>query len=318
MPDQTIEEVLASFPPFAAQIGEEYRLTQRHLTTLQVNVGYRCNLACRHCHLQCSPARTETMSCETMQACLQACEHGGFDVLDITGGAPEMNPHLEWLIEQAHERGMATIVRTNLCILLDPQYAHFLDVYPKFDVHLFASLPFYSARNCDKIRGDGTFNENIDVLRMLNQRGYGTSEHALTLVYSPAGASLPPDNAEMEREYHRRLKEDFDIVFDDLVTITNMPCGRFAEALNRKNNLGRYMQKLVGAFNSDTVPTMMCRSQISVDWQGWLYDCDFNQAMGLPLLSGETIFDWVNRDPAPRRIAFRNWCYACTAGAGST
>lgn len=318
MPDQAIEEVLNSFEPFATRVADEYRVSSEHPGTFQVNIGYKCNLACKHCHVNCSPVREEEMSLETMQACLDACVNGGFKLFDITGGAPEMNPHLEWLIEQATARDLEVIVRTNLCILLEPEYEHFIDVYASHHVHLFASLPYYSAKNCDKIRGDGTFMANIEVLRKLNSVGYGTGKHELTLVFGPAGPSLPPDLADLEAEYHRRLKADFDIEFDNLVGMTNMPCGRFAEALNRKDKLGRYVEKLIDAFNPDTVPTMMCRDQINVDWKGDLYDCDFNQAMGLPLLSRETVFDWVDRIPAPRSIAFRNWCYACTAGSGSS
>lgn len=318
MPEQTFEEVLQSYHPFAARIGEEYRTSYAHPGTFQINIGYKCNLTCRHCHLKCSPTREEEMDLETIKACLDACVNGGFKLLDITGGAPEMNPHLEWLIEEAFKRGIPTIVRTNLCILLEPEYEHFLQVYAKNKVHLFASLPYYSANNCDKIRGDGTFMANIEVIRKLNELGYGMDELVLTLVFSPSGPSLPPDASDLEAEYHRRLKEDFGVVFNDLVVMTNMPCGRFAEALNNKGRLGNYVQKLIDAFNPTTVPNMMCRDLISVDWQGKLYDCDFNQAMGLPLLSGETVFDWVNREPAPRPIVFRNWCYACTAGAGST
>ena len=258
------------------------------------------------------------MSRETMEACLAVYVSQGFKLLDITGGAPEMNPNLQWLIEQAARRNISTVVRTNLTILLEPDYQHFLHVYASNDVHLFASLPFYTSGNCDKIRGGGVFEKSVCVLKMLNDMGYGRGDHALTLVFSPAGPTLPPDNAELEAEYRRNLKRDFDIDFTNLVSITNMPCGRFANALNRNDKLGRYVQKLIDAFNPQTVPSMMCRDQISVDWQGKLYDCDFSQAMGLPLVSGESIFDWVDRRPQPRRIAFRNWCYACTAGAGSS
>ena len=184
-------------------------------------------------------------------------------------------------------------------------------------MHLYASLPYYSAQNCDKMRGNGTFMKDIEVLQRLNAMGYGTGEHALTLVYNPPGPTIPPDQSEMENEYHRRLAEDFDVRFDNLVVIANMPCGRFANALNNKGNLGKYMQRLVRGFNPETVPSMMCRNQVSVDWKGDLYDCDFNQGMGLPLTSGQTIFDWAEKMPSNRPIAFRNWCYACTAGSGS-
>lgn len=318
MQGQTVEEVLDSYLPFIARVDESFRVSSEHPATLQVNVGYRCNLACRHCHLGCSPVRTEEMDRKTMQACLDAFEAGGFKLLDLTGGAPEMNPHLEWIIEQAHDRGISTVVRTNLCILLDPEYEHFAKVYAEHGVHLFASLPSYAPGPCDKIRGDGTFMANIEAIKRLNALGYGPDGLPLTFVFSPAGPMLPPDKDEMEREYRRRLKADFGVEFTDLVMITNMPCGRFAEVLNRKGKLGTYVQKLIDAFNPATVPAMMCRDQISVDWQGNIYDCDFNQAMGVATPSGETIFDWVNRQPQSRPIAFRNWCYACTAGAGSS
>ena len=318
MSQQSVEEVLDSYPSFASAIEPQYCTSNERLMTLQANIGYKCNLVCRHCHLQCSPSREEEMSQETMLACLDAYAAGGFKLFDITGGAPEMNPHLQWLIEEAARRGYPTVVRTNLCILLDPVYEHFIDVYQRNNVHLYASLPFYEAGNVDKIRGDGTFMACIEALRKLNEVGYGTGSHVITLVYSPAGPSLPPDIVSLEAEYHRRLKADFGIEFDNLVSMTNMPCGRFAEALNKKDKLGRYVEKLIDAFNPETVPAMMCRDQISIDWQGKLYDCDFNQAMGVPTPSGETIFDWVDRTPAARPIAFRNWCYACTAGAGSS
>ena len=318
MPYQAVEEVLASFPPFVARVDELYRVTDDVLTTLQANIGYKCNLVCRHCHLGCSPAREEEMDRATMQACLDAYVIGRFKLLDITGGAPEMNPHLEWFLGTAHDMGIPTVVRTNLCILLEREYHHCINVYARNNVHLYASLPFYTPGPCDKIRGNGTFMANIEAIKSLNAVGYGTGDLPLTFVFNPAGPMLPPDKDEMEREYRRRLKEDFDVEFTDLVVMTNMPCGRFAETLNRKNRLGGYVQKLIDAFNPDTVPTMMCRDQISVDWQGKIYDCDFNQAMGLATPSRETIFDWVDREPAARPIAFRNWCYACTAGAGSS
>ncbi len=321
MAERSVEQVLASYPPFAQRVDEGYRVTNDRLTTLQINVGYACNLACKHCHLSCSPARTEEMSRETMKACLDAYRLGGFSQIDLTGGAPEMNPHLEWLIEEASKICDDVIVRTNLCILTQPGFGHFAQVYAEHDVTLFASLPYYSARNCDKVRGDGTFMASIEALRMLNELGYGDSGrdgHTLTLVFNPSGAVLPPNQDSLEAEYHARLEADFGVRFTNLVAIANAPGGRFAERLNAKDRLGKYMQKLIDAFNPATLEGMMCRSQVSVDWEGKLYDCDFNQAMHVPLMSGETIFDWAKRRPERRNIAFRNWCYACTAGAGSS
>ena len=323
MAEKTIREAMAEVPPFIGMVPEEHRVTNDTLTTLQVNVGYKCNLACRHCHLECSPARTEAMDRETMQACLDAYEVGGFKSVDITGGAPEMHPDLEWFLREWQKRGVKPIVRTNLCILTDPQYSHFVNVYDEVDATLFASLPYYSARNVDKIRGDGTFMGSIEALRMLNAVGYGDHDgngdtHTITLVFNPAGATMPPDQATMEAQYHRSLTRDFDVHFSNLVAITNNPIGRFAEALNRKDKLGSYLKRLFDAFNPDTTEGMMCRDQISVDYAGNVYDCDFNQAIGLKIKGALTIFDFAREKQPARPIVFANHCYACTAGAGSS
>ena len=258
------------------------------------------------------------MSREVMQACLEAFERGGFSAVDITGGAPEMNPQLEWFLREWQARGVNPIVRTNLCILTEPDYAHFAQLYADVDATLFASLPYYSARNVDKIRGDGTFTRSIEGLRLLNEVGYGDGGHPITLVYNPPTATLPPDQAFMEREYRRRLTADFDVSFTNLVAITNNPSGRFAKALNNKGNLESYMNRLIGAFNPATTASMMCRDQVSVDWEGKLYDCDFNQALGLRVEGETTIFDLAKAAPGSRPIVFANHCYGCTAGAGSS
>ena len=314
---------MAVVPPFKGMVPEEHRMTNDSLTTLQVNVGYRCNLACKHCHLECSPARTEMMSRETMQACFEAYEKGGFKSVDITGGAPEMHPDLEWFLREWQARGVAPIVRTNLCILTQPEFAHFVQLYADVDATLFASLPFYSARNVDKIRGDGTFMASIEALHMLNAVGYGDRDgegdtRVITLVFNPAGATMPPDQASMELQFRRSLSRDFSVHFTNLVAITNNPSGRFAEALNRKDKLGGYVKRLFDAFNPATTEGMMCRDQISVDWAGEVYDCDFNQAIGLKIAGKKTIFDFARERQEPRPIVFGNHCYACTAGAGSS
>ena len=321
--EKTIKEVMAEVPAFSGMVPEEHRVTNEQLTTLQINVGYQCNLACKHCHLSCSPARTEMMSRETMEACLAAYETNGFSAVDITGGAPEMHPDLEWFLREWHARGVSPIVRTNLCILCDPAYAHFIQLYDELDVQLFASLPYYTARNVDKVRGDGVFMASIDALRQLNAVGFGDRDgngdtHPITLVYNPAGATMPPDQSSMEAEFRRKLAADFDVRFTSLVTFTNNPSGRFAEALNRKNNLGKYLQKLFDTFNPATTEAMMCRDEINVDWAGEVYDCDFNQAIGLKIAGGKTIFDFARERQPVRRIMFANHCYACTAGAGSS
>ena len=316
--EKTVTEVLGEFEPFALRVPACDRYTDEQLTTLQVNVGYRCNLACKHCHLECSPARTESMSREVMQACLDAYETCGFSSIDITGGAPEMHPELEWFLREWQKRGVKPIVRTNLCILTDPAYTRFAQLYADVDATLFASLPYFSAHNVDKIRGSGTFEASIEGLRLLNEVGYGDGGRPITLVYNPPTASLPPDQASMEREYRRRLPAEFGVSFTNLVAITNNPSGRWAAALNRKGNLESYMNRLIGAFNPATTANMMCRSQVSVDWQGNLYDCDFNQALGLRVEGGATIFDLAANKPGARAIVFGNHCYGCTAGAGSS
>ncbi|WP_165252679.1 arsenosugar biosynthesis radical SAM (seleno)protein ArsS [Adlercreutzia sp. ZJ304] len=316
--DKTVENVMEEFPSFIDMVPECDRSTNEQLTTMQVNVGYKCNLACRHCHLACGPQRTECMDRSVMQACLDAYEKGGFSAVDITGGAPEMHPDLEWFLRQWQARGVRPIVRTNLCILTDPEYSHFAQLYADVDATLFASLPYYSARNVDKIRGDGTFVASIEGLRKLNEVGYGEGGRPITLVYNPPTATLPPDQASMEAEYRRRLTADFGVSFTNLVAITNNPSGRFAEALNKKGNLESYMKRLIGAFNPATTASMMCRDQISVDWQGNLYDCDFNQALGIKTADGKTIFDLAKERPSTRPIQFANHCYGCTAGAGSS
>jgi len=318
MAEKTVEEVMNEFTPFIEVVPECDRVTNVPMTTMQVNVGYKCNLACRHCHLECGPKRTEMMSREVMQACLDAYELGGFSAVDITGGAPEMHPDLEWFLREWQARGVKPIVRTNLCILADPEYARFAQLYADVDATLFASLPYYSARNVDKIRGDGTFAGSIEGLKLLNEVGYGDGGRPITLVYNPPTATLPPDQASMEREYRRRLTADFGVSFTNLVAITNNPSGRFAAALARKGNLESYMNRLIGAFNPATTASMMCRDQVSVDWQGNLYDCDFNQALGLRVEGGTTIFDLAKKAPSVRNIVFANHCYGCTAGAGSS
>ena len=258
-----------------------------------------------------------------MQACLEAYEAGGFKSVDITGGAPEMHPDLEWFLRQWQARGVKPIVRTNLCILTDPAYTHFVQLYADVDATLFASLPFYSARNVDKVRGEGAFDASLEGLRLLNDVGYGDHDgegdtHTITLVFNPSSATFPPPQAAIENEYRTKLTAMHGVHFSNLVAITNNPSGRFAEALNRKGNLEKYLVRLRDAFNPATTEGMMCRNQISVDWQGNVYDCDFNQALGLPIEGGKTIFDFAREEQPARTVVFANHCYGCTAGAGSS
>lgn len=319
--DEGALATLQSFPPFSERVEPEYRFTLDAPSVFQANIGMACNLACKHCHYQCSPARTEEMSKETMQQCLDVFFARGFKTLDITGGAPEMNPNFEWFIREAHRRGASMIVRSNLVILHEPQYAHLPELYAELGVNVVASLPHYTRKTMEKQRGDGTFDQVISMLQRLNGLGYGQGGPLqLDLVFNPAGALLPPDQEALEREYKAKLKDDFGITFDNLFAFTNNPIGRFANALQKKNMLGKYLTKLIDAFNPDTVEAMMCRDQISVGWDGNLYDCDFNQALGLRVKSKLTIAD-LAADltlPLKREIVFGNHCYACTAGAGSS
>ncbi len=318
MAAEEVASALASVPPFVERVPKDCRRTKERLGTLQVNLGYMCNLSCKHCHLQCSPTRVEMMERDTMQACLDAYETGGFTSMDITGGAPEMHPDYEWFLSEVHARGIRPICRTNLCILTEPAYEKFAQLYADYDVSLMASMPYYSARTVDKVRGSGVFERNIEAARRLNELGFGTGAHELVFVYNPAGAVLPPSQDSAEEEFKARMADEFGVHFDSLIAIANNPSGRFAERLAARGNLSAYMKRLEGAFNEATCEGMMCRDQVSVDWQGKCYDCDFNQALGLPVEGGTTIFDLAKAAPSPRDIVFANHCYGCCAGAGSS
>lgn len=323
MADKTLAEAMEAVPPFIELVPEGHRRTNDPMFTLQVNIGYKCNLACRHCHLACSPNRSEMMSREVMQACLDAYDKGGFSSVDITGGAPEMHPDFEWFLREWQKRGVAPICRTNLCILAEPGYGHFAQLYADVDATIYASLPFYSARNVDKVRGNGTFEGSLAGMRALNAVGYGDHDgdgdtHTIVLVFNPSSATFPPPQAAIENEYRTKLTDAYGVHFSSLVAITNNPSGRFAEALHRKGNLEKYLVRLHDAFNPATTEGMMCRNQISVDWEGNVYDCDFNQALGMKIEGGKTIFDFAREKQPVREIAFANHCYGCTAGAGSS
>ena len=309
-----------SVPAFETKIkDEEVKYTLESLDVLQINVGRLCNLACKHCHVEAGPARTEIMSREVMEACIQVCKERHFKTVDITGGAPEMNPDFEWFVDEMTKLCEHVIVRSNLVIMLEEKYQHIPQFLADRKVELVASLPYYRAKETDRQRGDGVFDGVIKVLRILNGLGYGKEPKlVLNLVYNPNGAFFPPEQSAMEREYKQRLMADFGIVFNNLFTITNNPTGRFAGFLKRTGNLESYLQKLYDAFNAATLPTMMCRNQLSVGWDGKLYDCDFNQAAELPVLTKETIMDLVGKPYVKREICFGKHCYGCTAGQGSS
>ena len=298
-----------------------FPLTCDGITVLQVNVGKVCNLSCRHCHVEAGPARTESMSGETVASCLKALDKTGIPTLDITGGAPELNPNLAWLIEEAAGLGRKVMVRTNLTVLEREDCASFAELYARHKVEVVASLPYFLGRNTDRQRGDGVFDASVRVLKRLNELGYGREDDLrLNLVYNPGGAFLPPDQHAVEADFRREMMSRYGIVFNSLFTLTNMPIGRFLGFLTQSGNLEEYLARLAGAFNPLAAARVMCRSQISVGWDGRLYDCDFNQMLGLPCdpeVPGH-IDEFDLAALSSRRVILENHCYACTAGAGSS
>lgn len=292
------------------------------VAVLQINVGRTCNQTCHHCHVDAGPDRRERMDRETMQACLDAIAAAQIPVLDITGGAPEMNPDFRWLVAEARALGAHVIDRSNLTILLAPGFRDLPEFLAEHGVEVVASLPCYLETNTDAQRGDGVFARSIEALQRLNALGYGRpgSGLDLTLVYNPLGASLPPAQAALEAAYRRELEGRYGIAFTRLYTITNMPISRFLEDLVRAGRLDAYMQTLVDAFNPLAVPGLMCRSTLSVGWDGRLFDCDFNQMLDLPLARGlpSHIRDFDASLLAARRVVVGPHCFGCTAGAGSS
>ena len=296
-------------------------LTAASIATVQVNVGLACNLACLHCHVESGPKRTEAMSRETMAHVLAAVRTSGAGVVDITGGAPEMHPEFRWFVDAALATGARVMVRTNLTILLEDGYTDLPAWLAARRVHLVASLPCYTQDNVDAQRGRGTFEGSVEALRRLNVVGYGSAEGLpIDLVYNPGGTGLPGPQASLEADYRRRLYDDWGLTFTRLITITNMPIGRFARDLARAATLDAYVERLAHAFNPATVDGLMCRHQLHVAYDGRLYDCDFNYAIGLPVVPNACghIADFSPASFMQRRIATGSHCFGCTAGAGSS
>ena len=258
------------------------------------------------------------MKKEIMDDCLYVFKKHNFKVMDITGGAPEMMPNFEYLVEESRKIAKEVIVRTNLTILLDEKYSHLIDFYAKNRVTIFCSLPFYTKEITDGVRGVGVYEDSIEVLKKLNAVGYG-KELLLNLVYNPDGAFLPDSQESLETEYRKKLLDEYGIIFTNLFTITNNPIGRFGMRLYKKDKLKNYMLKLFNAYNEDTVEFLMCRNEINVSYDGYIFDCDFNQALDLKINSDKVhISDYKNCDFPKRKIALGNHCYGCTAGAGSS
>jgi radical SAM/Cys-rich protein len=291
--------------------------------TLQVNLGYRCNQSCSHCHVNAGPSRTEMMDGATIALIPAVLRARGFTSLDITGGAPELHPGFRELVRQARQLGATVIDRCNLTILSEPGQEDLGEFLAEQEVRVVASLPCYSAANVDRQRGDGVFARSIAALRQLNTLGYGEegSGLELDLVYNPQGPSLPPPQAALEGDYKRELASHFGIRFNRLLTIANMPIQRFAAVLRQSNQLETYQALLQASHNPANLAQVMCRSTISVDWQGLLYDCDFNQMLALAaggLGPHRRLGDLLKHDPTGEPIAVAHHCFGCTAGAGSS
>ncbi|MDO5017969.1 MAG: arsenosugar biosynthesis radical SAM protein ArsS [Lagierella massiliensis] len=299
--------------PFFKRAGE--LISNSKPSTMQINLTRRCNLSCKHCHLSCGPHMTEDMDMETAKACIKVFKSENFKVLDLTGGSPEMSKVFKYLVEELRDFAENIIVRTNLSIYLKKGYD--LEFLKENKVEVFASLPFYEKSKTDRVRGDGVYDSSIIVLKKLNELGYGKKLN-LNLVYNPSGAILPGNQKELEDIYRKKLKEEYGIIFNNLYSITNMPIGRFKNWLLKSSNYDRYMKKLETAFNDEVLKGLMCLDAISVDYDGKIYDCDFNLSMGLNSNQKLNIKTLPEDFDFKRKISIGNHCYGCTAGAGSS
>ena len=304
------------------------KLTQNNLDLrstdieiLQVNVGKLCNQACKHCHVDASPTRTEIMTRETVKACLEVLRKYKIPTLDITGGAPELVPDFRYFVTEARKTGAKIMVRHNLTVMFEEGFEDLPEFFAENKIEVVSSLPYFLQQQTDAQRGAGVFEKSIEALKKLNAVGYGIDEKLiLNLVYNPVGAFLPPEQKSIEADFRRELKNRYDIVFNNLYTITNMPIARYLDWLRRSGNEISYMQKLVNAFNPATIEGLMCRNTLSVDWRGNLFDCDFNQMLEMPVSSkiGQTIRDFLPELFFNRQIMTAAHCFGCTAGSGSS
>ena len=294
------------------------------LQTLQVNLGYRCNQSCLHCHVNAGPTRTEAMSAETIREVLAYLQASGVPTLDLTGGAPELNAHFRDLVTRARALGVHVMDRCNLTILEQPGQEDLADFLALHEVEIVASLPCYLEENVNRQRGKGVFDSSVRGLQALNARGYGApgSGRILNLVYNPQGPVLPPAQSALERDYRKHLGERYGIVFNELYVLTNMPIQRFGSTLVSHGRFDEYLELLKSAYDARNLDSVMCRSLLSVDWQGYTYDCDFNQMLGLPLRrSGKPrthLRELIGVDLSGNSIVVKNHCYGCTAGQGSS
>lgn len=313
-----------SFPVALTQSGWE-SFKPAPIDIFQINIGKLCNMTCRHCHVDAGPDRVrENMDRATIDACLEALDKTEATTVDITGGAPELNPHFRYLVDECVKRGKHVIDRCNLTILLLPKYKDLPEWFAERGVEVCCSLPHYRKRNTDSQRGDGTYEKSIEALRRLNAAGYGQGDpnKVLTLVTNPAGAYLSGNQASLEREWKGALKKNYDLSFDRLIAINNMPISRYLEWLEASGNLTSYMELLVNAYNPGTVAGLMCRNTLSISWDGRIFDCDFNQMLELesqyPDGSQPTIHNFDVTQLQQREIVVGRHCFGCTAGAGSS
>jgi len=289
----------------------------------QINIGKLCNQTCAHCHVDAGPdKKEENMDRSTLETCLKIVTEHKIPIVDITGGAPEMNPHFRWFVESCTNAGVKVMVRCNLTIIMANKKYHDLpDFFVANKVHVVSSLPYFTASRTDSQRGDGVFNDSIEALQKLNNAGYGKEGTGLILdlVYNPSGAFLPGDQSELESEFKRQLKRRYDIIFNNLFAITNLPVSRFLDYLIETDNYESYMTELSNAFNPMTIDGLMCKTTISVSWDGYIYDCDFNQMLDLKSdVKSPHINDFDSKALAQRVIKTNQHCYGCTAGSGSS
>ena len=312
----------ADYLTFEERVGQPSLLqTCDHQTTMQVNITYACNLACRHCYLECTPQKTEAMSHETLEKCLEAFKAGGFKIMDITGGSPELHPDFEWFLRESAKLG-DVIVRTNLTLEQQPEYAHYLDVFAEVGPQVVASLPFYDPRGTESQRGSRVFERAIASIRELNKRGYGQGgDLKLDLVYNVAGPFLPLPQDMIESIYHKVLERDQGVKFDHLFAFNNWACGRFAADLLDMGMFDDYLALLADNFNAMAITRLMCRDMVNIDYDGRLYDCEPNHVLGLPIqVDGRdaTIDDLLTGQLPPRQVRTNPLCYSCSAGFGSS
>ncbi|MFA7274489.1 MAG: arsenosugar biosynthesis radical SAM (seleno)protein ArsS [Crocinitomicaceae bacterium] len=315
----------AGLKPFRENLSEVnlFPLKATQLDVFQINVGKMCNQVCDHCHVDAGPDRKEIMTRETMELCLEAIDQTNCHTVDLTGGAPEMNPDFRWFVEQLSAKGKKIIVRCNLTIIVANKKYHDLpEFYKLHNIELASSLPYFSSAKTDAQRGEGVFDKSIRALKMLNAVGYGKEGTGLilNLVYNPSGAFLPPDQHSLETQFKNKLRKGWEIEFNELFAITNLPISRYLSYLVASNNYEKYMEKLVNAFNPMAAADVMCRNTVSIGWDGYIYDCDFNQMLDLKVSTKNSkhLLEFNLQQLESRNIILNEHCYGCTAGSGSS